>query len=207
MPYMETLANLNIREKGRVLETVPQGTILIVNDNVWREVELEDGDLALASGLFLRLYQGPLEAPPAPLPKPQEPRHLIIARGELGVKEIDGAGSNPRIVAYHQTCTLKATDDETSWCSAFVNWCIVQAVLRGTNSAAAISWMQWGRSVPLAQGQPGDIAVFSRSGGNHVGFHISHDDNALRILGGNQSDEVNITTFSRARFLGLRRAA
>jgi uncharacterized protein (TIGR02594 family) len=206
MPYMETLANLNIRKKGRVLETVPQGTILIVNDNVWREVELDGGGYALASGQFMRPYEGEVEAPPL-LVIPQEPRHLIIARGELGVKEIAGGRHNPRIVAYHQTCSLKATDDDTPWCSAFVNWCIIQAGLRGTNSAAAISWMQWGRSIPLAQGQPGDIAVFSRSGGNHVGFHISHDDNALRLLGGNQNDEVNIATFSRARFLGLRRAA
>ena len=66
--------------------------------------------------------------------------------------------------------------------------------------------MQWGEAVPLAQGTLGDIVVFSRTGGNHVGFYLSHDDNAIRVLGGNQKDEVNIATFSRARFLGLRRS-
>lgn len=134
-----------------------------------------------------------------------EPLYLTIARGELGVKEIYGNGSNPRIIEYHQTCSLKATSDAIPWCSAFLNFCITQSGLQGTNSAAAISWMQWGEAIPLAQGEPGDVAVFARTGGNHVGFHLSHDDNAIRLLAGNQSDEVNIATCSRARFLGLRR--
>lgn len=203
---METTANLNIREKGEIIETVPRNTLLIVSYNVWYEVELEGGGMGLASGQYLQAYSGDVEAPIVTLPA-GEPPWLTIARGELGVKEISGGQDNPRIVEYHQTCTLKATDDETPWCSAFTNFCITQAGIQGTDSAAAISWMDWGVGIPLSLGKPGDIAVFSMSGGNHVGFHISHGADSLRILGGNQSDEVNIATFSTDRFMGLRRPA
>jgi len=205
--YMETTANLNVRERGDIIETVPKGTLLTVSGVVWHEVELEGGEYGLASGKYLQAYSGEVEAPIVVLPSTKEPPWLIVARKELGVKEITGDRDNPRVVEYHQTTTLKATDDDTPWCSSFVNWCIKQAGLKGTNSAAAISWMSWGVAVPLSQGKPGDIAVFSRTGGNHVGFHLSHDNASIKILGGNQSDEVNIATFSLERFRGLRRPA
>ena len=195
-PRFKTTANLNVRSgpgtSHRVLKVLPPGTI--VDDLLpsgWCQIAPDQW----VSRDFLEPY---IDLP--------EPKHLVVARGELGVKEIYGGGDNPRIVEYHQTCSLKATDDETPWCSAFINWCVIQAGLTGTNSAAAISWMQWGKAVPLAQGTPGDLVIFSRTGGNHVGFYLSHDNNAIRVLGGNQKDEVNIATFSRARFLGLRRS-
>ena len=52
-----------------------------------------------------------------------------IARAEKGVHEIGGVKHNERILAYHQATRLKAQADEVSWCSAFVNWCYVQAGL------------------------------------------------------------------------------
>lgn len=196
-PRFKTTTDLNVRSGPGImnpfLRELPPGTIV---DDLplpgWCQIAPDQW----VSRDFLKPF---VELP--------EPKWLTIARGELGVKEWYGGKDNPRIVEYHQTCSLKATDDETPWCSALVNWCMIQAGLYGTNSAAAISWMQWGVAIPLAQGLPGDIAVFARTGGNHVGFHLSHDDNAIRVLGGNQSDEVNIATFSRVRFLGLRRPA
>ena len=174
----------------RVVSVLPYGTVL---------EDLTHPDWCPTPGGWVhRGYLAPYEAP-------VEPAWLVIARRELGVKEVYGGQHNKRIVEYHQTTTLKATDDETPWCSSFVNWCITQAGIKGTNSAAAISWASWGKSIPLDQAQPGDIAVFTRSGGNHAGFYISHDANAVRVLGGNQSDEVNIATFSRARLLTIRR--
>lgn len=52
-----------------------------------------------------------------------------IARAEKGVHEIAGVKHNDRILDYHQATTLKAQADEVSWCSAFVNWCYIQAGL------------------------------------------------------------------------------
>lgn len=50
-----------------------------------------------------------------------------VAQTQRGTKEISGDKDNPKIVEYHQSCTLQANDDETAWCSAFVNWCYIIA--------------------------------------------------------------------------------
>jgi hypothetical protein len=66
---------------------------------------------------------------------------VAIARGEFGQKDYPGPRHNPRVVEYLNSTSLQANDDETSWCSAFVNWCMVKARQRGTNNAAARSWL------------------------------------------------------------------
>jgi len=134
-----------------------------------------------------------------------EPRWLTIARGELGQHEQPGARHNPRILEYHQATSLKASDDETPWCSAFANWALRQAGLTGSGSAAARSWLSWG--VPLSRPVPGAIAVFSRPpnpGSGHVAFVVSADANQLQVLGGNQGDAVSIHSYPHARLLALR---
>ena len=105
------------------------------------------------------------------------PKWLQIAREELGQAEIPGPKSNPRIVEYLKSTDLGPPDDqqdETPWCSAFVNWCIKQAGLKGTNSAAAASWRHWG--VELEDGRLGCVVVMTRPGGNHVGFYEGEND-------------------------------
>ena len=65
---------------------------------------------------------------------------IDIAKGEMHQAEIPGPMANPRIVEYHATTSLKATFDEVPWCSAFVNWVMEQAGIKGTGSAKARSW-------------------------------------------------------------------
>ena len=135
-----------------------------------------------------------------------EPAWLKIARGEIGQKEMAGSQHNPRIIQYHATTTLKATTDETAWCSSFVNWCLKQAGVAGTNSAAAASWINWGvESVARA----GAIIVIYNAAaansslstsGNHVGFLIEETPNHYSILGGNQSDQVKISNFPKSKW-------
>lgn len=139
-----------------------------------------------------------------------EPKWLEIARNEMkaGVTEIAGRKDNKRILEYHATTTLQATDDEVSWCSSFVNFCLKQAGIRGTNSAAARSWLKWG--VKLTVPQSGCIVVFWRnkpsSWEGHVGFYVGEDsDGDLLILGGNQSDRVKISSFSKSHLLSYRK--
>src|SRR5205823_13988318 len=108
---------------------------------------------------------------------PPTPRPIDIARQELalGVAEIPGPQDNPRIVMYHRTTQGGAADDETAWCSSFVNYCVEQTGLPGTDSKAARSWhdQDWGRVVTPAPVE-GDLVVFSRRSpteeGGHVGF-------------------------------------
>lgn len=52
-----------------------------------------------------------------------------IAKSQIGFKEIPGPDHNKKILEYHTTCLLQATNDETPWCSAFANWCFIIAGL------------------------------------------------------------------------------
>ncbi len=136
-------------------------------------------------------------APEGPLNKPNWVR---IAEGEIGQKEIKGAQHNPRIVEYHGTTTGKFKDDETPWCSSFVNWVMQKAGQGGTNSAQAISWARWGKKVDKPA--YGAIAVISYGGGKgHVGFVVGKQGSSLLLLGGNQSDAVNVKPFGTGKII------
>ena len=54
-----------------------------------------------------------------------------VALTQKNITEISGDKDNQKIVEYHQATTLKAQDDETPWCSSFVNWCYIVAGLVG----------------------------------------------------------------------------
>jgi len=143
---------------------------------------------------------------PAPAPQPAAPapagqaNWMAIARGERGTSEIAGARDNARIVEYHQTTTLRAKDDETPWCSSFVNWTMEKAGYKGTDSAAAISWKNWGDNVgSLRNAREGDIVVLHRKGApahqNHVGFFVRDGNGGVTLLGGNQGNTVKESTY------------
>lgn len=131
---------------------------------------------------------------------------MDVAEAELGVKEVPGSGDNPRIVEYLQTTTIGSPsdeNDETPWCSAFVNWCMLQAGFEGTNSAAAASWRNWGEE--LEYGQYGCVVVMSRQGGNHVCFYVEEDETrGVKCLGGNQGDAVSVKWFPWERITNFK---
>lgn len=136
---------------------------------------------------------------------------LAFARKELetDVEELGGRRHNPRILEYHATTTLSANRDETPWCSSFVNWCITQADLAGTNRANARSWLDWGE--PLSEPKVGAVAVFWRGRKNdgktgHVGFFLEDNGPTVKLLGGNQGNRVSIKDQAMSRFLGFRYA-
>lgn len=129
-----------------------------------------------------------------------------IAERELadGVTEIRGRRDNPRIIEYHASTSLKASNDETAWCSSFVNWCVTQAGLTGTNSAAARSWLNWSGGKAIAKPVEGCIAVLRRGSKpwqGHVGFFVKQSDTRVTLLGGNQGDAVSKTSYGRDRVI------
>lgn len=130
---------------------------------------------------------------------------MPIAAFELGVKEVAGDGSNPRILEYHQHTGLKASDDAVAWCSAFANWCMDKAGLDGSNAANARSWLDWGRA---CEPEFGCVTVLSRGDPKgwqgHVGFLITFNNDWVWLLAGNQGDAVTVQRFERQRVLGFR---
>lgn len=130
------------------------------------------------------------------------PAWVQIALAEQGQAEQAGAAHNPRIVEYHATTGFRAKDDETPWCASFVGWCLEQAGLKSTASAAARSYETWG--VHLAQPVLGAVITFTRAGGGHVGFYMGQRDGKWLILGGNQSNRVSIAPYDPNRMTAIR---
>lgn len=128
---------------------------------------------------------------------------------KLNWKELSGKASNPLITeCYKAVDGLKnpemIDDSKTAWCSCYVNKKIQDAGGKGTRSPLARSWLKWARE---SKGNPGDIVVLRRgtsSWEGHVGFLVSKGLIYVEVLGGNQSNEVNISKYLRINVLGYR---
>lgn len=141
-----------------------------------------------------------------------EPPWLSTARGEIGVRELPGPQHEARVLEYLATCHRDnggnigdwgADRDETPWCSAFVNWCMLRAGIEGTRHAAARSWLHWG--VGIDRPRPGCVVVLSRPGGFHVALWEGQpDDSRHSLLGGNQDNAVSIKVYGPGRVIGCR---
>lgn len=125
-----------------------------------------------------------------------------------GMSEVDGPLSNPDIMAFfHEIGFDWVEDDSTSWCSAVINFFAKRHGYERSGSLAARSWLKVGEIVLTPQ--LGDIVVFWResfmSWKGHVGIYINSNEKYIYTLGGNQSNQINITPYSRERLLGYRR--
>lgn len=136
---------------------------------------------------------------------------IAIEEERQGIRELT-EGNHPRILEYLATCNDVAEherfDDATPWCSAFVNWCVRQAGLKGTDSSWARSWGGWG----VEDDSPGlgTIVVWTRYRclgedtelvGGHVAFLIEDRGDSLYVLGGNQRDCICRRAYPRIGFL------
>lgn len=164
----------------------------------------------------------------------------VFKKPTLGVKSetksIQPTGNNPSQVAqnylgldeFHDKQQLESFIGQyfqrgfdikkTPWCAAFANSVLTASGYQGTGNASAGSFLGLPGIVYdklTGQGnaqsaQEGDIAVFSRAGGHHVGFVKSVDASGLTVIGGNQSDkdsggQVSVSRRSFEDLLGIRR--
>lgn len=132
---------------------------------------------------------------------------LATAHGYMGTKEIPGPVDNPKVVEMFALAGHSwVQDDETAWCAAFVGACLRKNGLKTTNSLAARSYEDWGQRL----GSPllGCVAVKKRNGGaawqGHVGFVVAANKTTVWLIGGNQSNMVNVTAYPRADFTAFR---
>ena len=130
------------------------------------------------------------------------------ALSQYGVAEIAGDVDNRKIVNYFKDIGHSwVKDDETAWCSAFVNWVALKEGYERSGKLNARSWLSVGQSVEVPE--IGDIVVLWRSSKSswmgHVGFFINQNDDYIYILGGNQNNQVNISKYPKERLLEFRR--
>jgi len=136
---------------------------------------------------------------------------IQIAIAELGEKDIAGSEHNQTIINYARQSGFEwVNDDETPWCSIFVNWVAQQCGLKSSKKANARSWLLIGQKVDESP-EPGDVVIFWRespqSWKGHVGFFFgfSKDGSRVYCLGGNQGNQVSISAYATDTVLGFRR--
>lgn len=156
---------------------------------------------------------------PAPQPPSQRPTGaqqyrtmpstnaaLDIARSTIGLNETTGRHA---LVSFLRNGGVNIDPTVTPWCAGWANAALTQAGMVGTGSLAARSFLNWGE--PVAEPQIGDVVVLSRGSNpahGHVGFFKGYDERGrILVLGGNQSDAVNVQAYAANRLLGFRTAS
>lgn len=135
-----------------------------------------------------------------------------LALSQAGIKEIVGGQHNPKILKYFDDIGFDGNKlgDETSWCSAFINWLAFRLGLEMSGKLNARSWLNVGEVIEDGCQQVGDIAIFWRDSKNgwkgHVGVYCNDLNNGwISILGGNQNNQVKLSNYPKSRLLGYRR--
>lgn len=137
----------------------------------------------------------------------------LIAEGlkYYGIKEITGEKNNPEILKMAEALGVEKiyTNDEISWCAVFICYLCLQTgkpmPFKEYEILRAASFTKWGNPVVRGSEQFGDILVFTRPGGGHVGLLIAESKDTFHVLGGNQSNAVTITEISKYRLSAARR--
>lgn len=140
----------------------------------------------------------------------QLPRTITEGLALLGVQEVVGKGSNRTIIGWRDELNAAGVkivgfaDDDVPWCGLYA---AIVAHRAGKDVVAnplwARNWAKFGDAVDSAG--LGDVLVFVRDGGGHVGFYVAEDATAYHVLGGNQSNRVSITRIAKDRCIAKRR--
>lgn len=136
----------------------------------------------------------------------QSPKVIAEAVRYLGIREIKGRLNHSTIMSWAKDVGVEKiyTSDEVAWCGLFVAKVVQKAGFKVVKDPLwALNWKNFGTVQKIAM--LGDVLVFKRDGGGHVGFYVAEDDKYFHVLGGNQSDSVNITRIAKNRCVGIRR--
>lgn len=136
----------------------------------------------------------------------ERPGWLILAEGELSVREGAGAANNPRVVKLFADAGFSGIkQDSVAWCAAAVGAMLARAGHKPSGSLAARSYESWG--VGLKEPVLGCIATKRRGNSSwqgHVGFVVGANATQIFLLGGNQGDAWSIAAFKRSEFTSFR---
>lgn len=132
---------------------------------------------------------------------------MKAALSQIGIKEIVGKQDNPEVIKYFESIGYGSLKDETSWCSAFMNWVAKEANVERSGKLDARSWLNVGHEIDIPD--QSDVVIYWRedpkSWKGHVGIFIRESNGWVYTLGGNQNNQVSISAYPKARLLGYRR--
>lgn len=133
------------------------------------------------------------------------------ARRDLGLKETLGHKSTPRIEQAIAAAAqwLDHDDSKTPWCGCIRGlWGMETGTGVPPAHYRAAAWLKWGEPVHgLRNAVQGDTVILSRTSGHHVALldRYSPDGITVWLLGGNQSNEVNVSAYRADLIVGIRR--
>ena len=136
------------------------------------------------------------------------PRMLVEALKLYGIKETAGPGNTPAIMRWASELGPGVSSvysaDSVPWCGLFIATVAKRAGKPLPASPLwARAWATWGTASPDAA--LGDVLVFVRDGGGHVGLYVGEDATAFHVIGGNQGDAVSIKRIEKSRCIAARR--
>ena len=132
------------------------------------------------------------------------PLHLIRAFNYIGIKEIPGKESHPKIAEWLHDIGLPETD-EFAWCAAAMHGILKESGIEGTGKPLARSYLNWG--IVLDKPRTGCLAIIERgdeSWMGHAALYIDGHDSLIYCLGGNQMNRFGISMYLENKVLGYR---
>jgi uncharacterized protein (TIGR02594 family) len=138
------------------------------------------------------------------------PKVLGAALADIGLTEIPGTKSNPQILAMAKELGLQDEyrNDDTPWCGLAVAYWVKKAGYTPIHKPLwALNWVKWGNEAKTPS--LGDVMVFRRkvAGGwaGHVAVYIAETATHYVCLGGNQNNQVCISSTPKTSFVAARR--
>lgn len=134
---------------------------------------------------------------------------LVNGLSLYGTKERVGDHYNYELNRWYNVCGFNNVNSKTKrlWCGLFLNYLAYITNHERSGKLDARSWLKTGYGV--TKPKLGDIVVLWRDDPStwkgHAGLFIRKTTHYIWILGGNQSNEVNISKYPCRRILGYRR--
>lgn len=180
------------------------------------------------------ILSGPAEVVPKPKVKPKVAAKKTKSKSKSKVQsdvtvDDDGDGSYSRIVSVARKYVgLSERSDRTTlasffadkldqhidpartpWCAAFINAVLSEAGYPTSGSNQGISFASYGTKVSTPR--VGDIVVIKggRSSRTHVGIYVGAEMRGnrkyIKLLGGNQSNHVQVSSYDARKIIAIRR--
>jgi uncharacterized protein (TIGR02594 family) len=141
------------------------------------------------------------------------PPWLKVMRAITGITEEPGSADNPKILGMRDWIACTYDDmveycegydhDDTPWCGLTAAFAMTVAGIRPPFGPTdtdrwlwALAWADDPNYQKLDEPVPGCIVVMEREGGGHVTFYESTSGSNYKCRGGNQSDEINVSSYA-----------
>lgn len=133
---------------------------------------------------------------------------VLAAMQYYATEAVPGGASNPLVLGFFQKAGHpEIKNDDTPWCAAFLDSIARQVGAPSTSSLLALDWLKIGH--PIESPAFGDVVCFDWTkigeSGGHVGLVVALFPTLIYVLGGNESNRVQISAYNPRAVAGFRR--